>query len=175
MIRSRSRSRRGYSAAQKWLHWGMALLVAILAAVGLTMTRLGEGTVTGALYELHKSIGLIVLGLVTARMAVRLARGVPPPEPDIPAWQQRAARASHYGLYGLLVLVPLAGWTATSSCCGPVNLFWSVPMTLPSLARSRSRRRCSGSTTPLPSRCSDWWRSMWRAHCSTISFGATIP
>jgi cytochrome b561 len=29
------------------------------------------------------------------------------------------------------VLVPLAGWTATSSCCGPVNLFWSVPMTLP--------------------------------------------
>lgn len=127
----RLHSRRGYSAAQKWLHWGMALLVAILAAVGLTMTRLGEGTVTGALYELHKSIGLIVLGLVTARMAVRLARGVPPPEPGVPAWQQRAARASHYGLYGLLVLVPLAGWTATSSCCGPVNLFWSVPMTLP--------------------------------------------
>ena len=91
----RSHSRRGYSAAQKWLHWGMALLVAILAAVGLTMTRLGEGTVTGALYELHKSIGLIVLALVTARMAVRLARGVPPPEPGVPAWQQRAARASH--------------------------------------------------------------------------------
>lgn len=83
----RSHSRRGYSAAQKWLHWGMALLVAILAAVALTMTRLGEGTVTGALYELHKSIGLIVLALVTARMAVRLGRGVPSPEPGVPAWQ----------------------------------------------------------------------------------------
>ena len=80
----RSHSRRGDSAAQKWLHWGMALLVAILAAVGLTMTRLGEGTVTGTLYELHKSIDLIVLALVTARMAVRLARGVPPPEPGVP-------------------------------------------------------------------------------------------
>jgi cytochrome b561 len=127
----RSHSRRGYSAAQKWLHWGMGLLVVTLAAVGLTMTRLGEGRVTGALYELHKSMGLIVLGLVVVRMAVRLARGVPPPEPGVPAWQRRAARASHCGLYGLLVLVPLAGWTATSSCCGPVNLFWSVPMTLP--------------------------------------------
>jgi cytochrome b561 len=109
----------------------MALLVVTLAAVGLAMTRLGEGKVTGALYELHKSIGLIVLALVIARMAVRLARGVPPPEPSVPAWQRRAARASHYGLYSLLMLVPLAGWSATSSCCGPVNLFWTVPVTLP--------------------------------------------
>ena len=172
----RSHSRRGYSAAQKWLHWGMALLVAILAAVGLTMTRLGEGTVTGALYELHKSIGLIVLALVTARMAVRLARGVPPPEPGVPAWQQRAARASHYGLYGLLVLVPLAGWTATSSCCGPVNLFWSVPMTLPVSGEECVREGgVLDPLLPLPSRCSDWWRSTSRARCSTISFGATIP
>jgi cytochrome b561 len=109
----------------------MALLVVALVTVGLTMTRLGEGRVTGTLYELHKSIGLVVLALVVVRMAVRVARGVPPPEPGVPAWQRRAARASHYGLYGLLVLVPLAGWSATSSCCGPVNLFWSVPMTLP--------------------------------------------
>jgi cytochrome b561 len=109
----------------------MALLVVTLATVGLIMTRLGEGKVAGALYELHKSIGLIVLALVIARMAVRVTRGVPPPEPGVPAWQRRAARASHYGLYGLLVLVPLVGWTATSSCCGPVNLFWTVPMTLP--------------------------------------------
>ena len=30
----RSHSRRGYSAAQKWLHWGMAALVVGLAPSG---------------------------------------------------------------------------------------------------------------------------------------------
>jgi cytochrome b561 len=120
-----------YSAAQKWLHWGMAVLIATLAAVGLVMTRLGEGQVTGILYELHKSVGLVVLALAIVRIGVRVARGVPAPEHGIPAWQRLAGRASHYALYALVVLVPLAGWTATSSCCGPVKLFWTVPLTVP--------------------------------------------
>ena len=34
-------------------------------------------------------------------------------------------------MYILIVLVPLAGWTATSACCAPVNLFWTIPVTLP--------------------------------------------
>jgi cytochrome b561 len=109
----------------------MAVLIITLVIVGLTMTRLGEGQVTGILYELHKSVGLVVLALAIVRIGVRIARGVPPPEPGIPAWQRLAARASHYALYALFVLVPVAGWTATSSCCGPVNLFWTVPLTLP--------------------------------------------
>ena len=120
-----------FSAAQKWLHWGMALLIVILVSVGLTMTRLGEGQITNALYELHKSVGLIVLALALVRIGVRASHGVPPPEPDVPRWQRLAARASHYALYALVLLVPLAGWTATSSCCGPVKLFWTMPLTLP--------------------------------------------
>ena len=114
----RSHSRRGYSAAQKWLHWGMALLVAILAAVGLAITRLGEGTVTGALYELHKSIGLSCLrssppGWLSASRAAcrRRSRASRPGSSARPApalWSVRPPCA-----------VPLAGWTATSSCCGP--------------------------------------------------------
>ena len=38
---------------------------------------------------------------------------------------------SHYALYMLIFLVPLTGWAATSACCPPVNLFWTVPLTLP--------------------------------------------
>jgi cytochrome b561 len=87
----------------------MALLIMILVAVGLTMTRLGEGTVTGVVYELHKSVGLIVLALAIVRIGVHASRGVPAAEPNIPGWQRLAARASHYALYALFVLVPLAG------------------------------------------------------------------
>ena len=73
-----------YSAAQKGLHWGMAVLIITRVIVGLTMTRLGEGKVTGILYELHKSVGLVVLALAIVRIGVRVARGVPPLEPGIP-------------------------------------------------------------------------------------------
>jgi cytochrome b561 len=34
-------------------------------------------------------------------------------------------------MYVLIFLVPLTGWAATSACCPPVNLFWTMPLTLP--------------------------------------------
>ena len=128
---SESRTPSRYSPAQKWLHWSMALLILSMAAIGLTMTNLGDGALKDRLYELHKSIGIILLALALVRIAVRRRRGAPPLEPGVPAWQRLAAHASHYALYALIVLVPLAGWSATSSCCPPVNLFWTLPVTLP--------------------------------------------
>jgi cytochrome b561 len=121
-----------YSAAQKWLHWlTAAIIVLVMIPAGLTMTRLGEGETTNTLYEIHKSFGVIVFGLAVVRAAWRLTRGAPPLEPGIPSWQRFAAHASHYALYLLIFLVPITGWVATSACCPPVNLFWTVPVTLP--------------------------------------------
>lgn len=120
-----------YAPAQKWLHWTMALLIIVMVAIGLTMVNLGDGELKNRLYELHKSTGLIILTLALVRIAVRLTHGTPPLEPSIPPWQRFAAHVSHYALYMLIALVPLAGWAATSSCCAPVNLFWTIPLTLP--------------------------------------------
>lgn len=120
-----------YSALQKGLHWSMAALIVAMIAIGLTMASLGDGAVKNNLYELHKSIGLTLLALALIRIAVRSRRSAPALEPDLPRWQRRAAHASHAALFMLMVLVPLAGWIATSSCCPPVNLFWTVPLTFP--------------------------------------------
>jgi cytochrome b561 len=109
----------------------MAALIVVMIVVGVTMMRLGEGRLKDVLFELHKSTGLLVLTLALVRAGIRLRRGAPPLERGIPAWQRRAAYASHGALYALIVLVPIAGWIATSSCCPPVNVFWSVPVTLP--------------------------------------------
>jgi cytochrome b561 len=109
----------------------MAALILLMVAIGLTMTNLGDGALKNALYELHKSVGLTLLSLALIRTLVRSRRGAPPLEPNLPGWQRRAAYASHAALYALIVLVPLAGWIATSSCCAPVNLFWTVPLTFP--------------------------------------------
>jgi cytochrome b561 len=120
-----------YSPAQKWFHWSMALLILSMLVIGVTMKNLNDGALKDWLYELHKSIGITLLALALVRAAVRWRRGAPPLEPGVPAWQRAAARASHYALYALIMLTPIAGWTATSSCCPPVNLFWTVPLTLP--------------------------------------------
>jgi cytochrome b561 len=121
----------GYSPAQKLLHWATALLIVTLVPVGLTMVRLEPGSIPNTLYEVHKSFGLLVFGLALGRIALRLTRGAPPLVPGLPAWQRAAAHGSHIALYILIVLVPVLGWSGTSACCAPVNLFWTIPLTLP--------------------------------------------
>jgi cytochrome b561 len=129
-LQARARTTR-YSTSQILIHWLTALFILSLFPMGLVMTRLGPGPTTNLLYELHKSFGLIVLCLALLRVAIRLLRGAPPVVDNIPRWQKAAAHASHLALYLLIFLVPLSGLAATSACCAPVNLFWTIPFTLP--------------------------------------------
>jgi cytochrome b561 len=121
-----------YTPLQKALHWTIAALIVVTIPIGVSIANLLKpGPITNVLYEVHKSIGLTIFSLAVFRVAVRLRRGAPPLVTGLPAWQRAAAYGSHYALYLLIVLVPLAGWAATSACCAPVNLFWTVPVTLP--------------------------------------------
>lgn len=130
-VGSKPGSPQRYAGFQIALHWIIALIIFGMVPVGLVMTRLDPSNLTNLLYELHKSFGLIVFGLVVIRIAARFILGAPPLEPNMPGWQVIAARISHGALYVLMVLVPLTGWAATSACCAPVNLFWTIPLTLP--------------------------------------------
>ena len=120
-----------YSGIQIALHWIIALLIIGMIPVGKVMTELDPSNLTNLLYELHKSFGLIIFGLAVIRIGARFALGAPALEPNMPRWQVMAARVSHAALYALIILVPLTGWAATSACCAPVNLFWTIPLTLP--------------------------------------------
>ena len=62
----------GYSTPARWLHWLTALCVFILVPVAVAMTNLGEGALTNALYEVHKSVGMIAFAIVAMRLAYRL-------------------------------------------------------------------------------------------------------
>jgi cytochrome b561 len=104
----------------------------VTVPIGISMAEiLGDGPVKNTFYELHKSVGIIIFGLALLRIVLRIWRGSPPLVPGLPAWQRAAAYGSHYAMYILIVVVPLAGWSATSACCAPVNIFWTVPVTLP--------------------------------------------
>jgi cytochrome b561 len=104
-----------YSATARRLHWWTAALVTVQIPIGLYMANQGnelnipDGTLA-KLFSTHKLIGIAIFFLVAARLAYRLTHGKPPDEPSIAPWQKIASHINHWGLYLLLILVPLGGF-----------------------------------------------------------------
>ncbi|HUF56773.1 MAG TPA: cytochrome b/b6 domain-containing protein [Thermohalobaculum sp.] len=120
-----------YGALQRLIHWTVALLVLGLLAIGFTLATLGfEGArdtfgidVTNLLYKYHKTFGVIVLGLMTLRLLLRLAKPPPPYHPPIPSFYRTAGRINHWALYALLLAQPVVGWAATAAGGFPIEFF----------------------------------------------------
>lgn len=99
----------GYSTIAKSLHWIVALCVLTVVPVGITMGRLPEGDFTTKLFEFHKSLGALILMLMTVRLIYRIVHGVPP-EPKIPAFYRLAGNVTHWALYAMLLATPMVAW-----------------------------------------------------------------
>jgi cytochrome b561 len=116
-----------WTRAQRGLHWWTAALVFVTLPLGFLMVAvpLRELFAKFLLYQLHKSMGITVLLLVAARLALRLARGRPPWEPALPLAQQRLAAMVHAALYLLMIAVPILGYlTAATAPAQVPTLFW---------------------------------------------------
>ncbi len=111
----------GYTPVARWLHWITAVLVLMMIPVGIYIGR--AENVPDVLYDLHKSIGVLLLLLVLFRLIYRLSNPPPPLSEDIPPVQRLAAHVNHWGLYVLLIVQPLVGWIATSAYRAPVPFF----------------------------------------------------
>ncbi len=120
----------GWGPVTRTLHWGMLLLFVGIVSVGYYMTDLPLGPAKLKIYALHKSVGITLLALALLRVLWRLGEQRPP-LPAMPAWQQRAAAASHLLLYGLMLLIPLSGWLFNSAAGFPLQ--WFRLVNLPAL------------------------------------------
>ncbi len=92
-----------YSATARILHWMTAALVLALVPLGFVIANEWGGAQQERLYDLHKSLGALMVPLILVRL---LTRFVSPPLPlpdDIPAIQQFAAHVTHWALYVLLL------------------------------------------------------------------------
>lgn len=120
-----------YGGVAVALHWLIALLVFAGLTLGSYMVDLRMSPDKLKLYSYHKWIGITVLLLACLRAAWRVTHAPPPPNPEHPLWQRRAASAAHLGLYLLLFVLPLSGWLFSSASGFPVKYFGLV--TLPDL------------------------------------------
>jgi cytochrome b561 len=100
-----------YSRTARLFHWSMAVLILLTIPVGLVMVQpgLGRGLQNG-LFLYHKNVGVLLLVLVAARLIWRVRRPAPEMPASIPDWQARVARLTHGLMYGLLFIVPVAGY-----------------------------------------------------------------
>jgi cytochrome b561 len=110
-----------YTSVAIVLHWLIAAGVLVLIAIGLTMAH---GTIAAAtkfkLFQLHKSVGITVLGLILVRIVWRLGHSPPALPDNMPPIEQTAAAATHFVFYLLLLSLPLTGWALVS--VSPINI-----------------------------------------------------
>ena len=108
-----------YSTAARRFHWWTVALLAVQIPVGLYMVYRGNTLnlwdgLTNALYSSHKLLGITILLLILARLIYRLGHGAPPDEPTLEWWQKGAAHLNHWGLYLMLLVVPILGYVGIS-------------------------------------------------------------
>jgi len=102
-----------YSGPAIFLHWAIALLVAVLVGLGWYMLSVEEDPSSAWLFALHVSLGLTAAILIAMRLVWRL-RNPPQPAGTGSGWQPKVARATHWLLYSLLVIMPVAGFLGAS-------------------------------------------------------------
>ncbi len=124
-----------FSASSRVLHWTMAVMVVAMLFIGAGMVATVSERYP-VLVSIHKPLGIAILVLALIRFLNRLINPPPPLPRDLPAWQQRTAKGSHYLLYALMFLMPLIGWAMLSAAPYPVVLFGSLrlPPILPQSA-----------------------------------------
>lgn len=99
------------------LHWLIALLVIGQIAGGLYAAELPreQAELKAALFNWHKSFGLLVLVLTVARIAWRFIHPVPPLPAGMAAWETLVMKATHFAFYALLIAIPMLGWALVSA------------------------------------------------------------
>ncbi len=106
----------GWGRGLRRLHWWTAGLVFVTFPLGWLMVAvpLRELLLKFLLYQLHKTIGLIVFGLALYRLGIRARVTRPDWDPHLPEWQRRAASSMHAVLYALLIAVPVLGYLSAA-------------------------------------------------------------
>lgn len=108
-----------YPLPIRCLHWVRAALVIGLIASGWYMTRLPESDMATAsfFYPNHKQFGVLVwlLALVHLALRWRYSKILPSTPPVLAPWEKTLSHVVHRLLILLTLLVPLLGYSLSSS------------------------------------------------------------
>lgn len=109
-----------YTISMRLIHWFMAICLVGLVASGLYMANLDSSAPNKyALYPLHKSFGVLMLVMIV----VRFSSMIPALPKTIPVYEKIAAHIVHFGLYALMIALPVSGYLMSDFGGFPVKFF----------------------------------------------------
>ena len=110
-------------------HWTIAILIIANVLLIWTVDYYPKGWERPTI-DLHKSIGLTVLGLAAMRILWRVTHEPPPPPPGQQWWEVTLSHLAHFGLYLIIIGLPLTGYMHDSAfkdaAAHPLTLFGLV-------------------------------------------------
>lgn len=113
-----------YGLFSIFLHWGMALVIYGMFALGLWMVGLGyyDGWYHSA-PEIHKGIGILLFAALLLRLCWRIISPPPAPLQHYSPMTRRSATLAHGLLYGLLLVLLLSGYLISTADGKPISVF----------------------------------------------------
>ncbi len=130
MIRDTAKS---YGLVTILFHWGMAGLFFFQFWLGLSMMAERDQAARAAMRGEHVSFGLLILALWAGRALWRITSKRPSLPTGMEPNLRSVARMSHWALYGLLLVIPLTGWSILSTTPLPVRAHFFDLLTMPRL------------------------------------------
>ncbi len=132
------------------LHWLVAIGMIGLTAVGLYMSRAEQWF----LYPIHKSFGVLVLGLVLVRVVWRLRNGWPAQVAGGTAWEHRLAHAAHWLLIVLTLAMPISGMMHSGAGGHGIAVFGLQ------LVPSQHKPEAPGEAIPFNASVAEWGEAL---------------
>lgn len=119
----------GYGLVSRLFHWLMAAAIFALFALGWWMVGLDYySPYYHSAPDLHRSVGILLLIALAARMAWR-AINTKPSDADLTPFERMGARIVHIGFYPLLLALLVSGYLISTPDGRPIDVFgiFSVP------------------------------------------------
>lgn len=116
------------------IHWSFAMIVFVMLGLGVYMVEL---TYYDEWYKsaphIHKSIGFVLVVLLSLRVIWRLTNVTPLAAPGVKRWESRAAHLVHVVLYLVPVALVVSGFLISTADGRSVDIFnwFEIPALLP--------------------------------------------
>jgi cytochrome b561 len=118
-------SQSAYTSTARVFHWLVAILIIGMLPLGWYMMSIEDDPGSDWYFMLHKSIGLLVLAFALLRLLWRFGHQPGSLPEQLPQWQVKASKISHWLLYVLMIAMPVAGLTGALFSKGGVAFFGS--------------------------------------------------
>jgi len=112
-----------YGVVAKTFHWLLFLMLTFSVVAGNFLASMPKGPEKLQAAGMHKSFGALILMLIMLRLVWKLINKTPQLPDETTAVEAFAAKAMHWGLYGLMFAQPLSGIMMSQAAGFPVSFF----------------------------------------------------